>query len=77
MVGIARDVRAVGVGEVEVHARGDEGVGRSGADVEAADVVLAAAVDAVEGRGDLAAEAGDRAQRQRVAEDVAAFGVDA
>ena len=50
---------AVGVGEVELDRVGDEGVGRGGADVEAADVVLAAAVDAGEGRSDLAAEAGD------------------
>ena len=74
---VARNERAVGVGEVEHHARGDEGVGRCRADVEAADVVLTAAVDASEGRSDFATEAGDLVEEDAVAEDVAALGVDA
>src|SRR6185312_6533704 len=73
---VARDERAVGVREVELNASGNEGVGRRGADVEAADVVLTTAVDAGEGRSDLATEAGDGVEQHAIAEDVAAFRVD-
>src|SRR6185312_4115231 len=61
---------AVRVGEVEHQPRGDEGVGTGGTDVEAADVLVAAAVDAVSGRSDFAAEAGDVRELHTVAEDV-------
>src|SRR6202000_3017550 len=46
IAGVAWNERTVRVGGVELNPRGHEGIGRSGADVEAADVVLAAAVDA-------------------------------
>src|SRR6202012_652723 len=73
---VARDRGSVRVLEVEQNARGDEGVGRAGADIEAANVVLATAIDAVEGRGDLATEAGDLVEHDAIAEDVVAFPAD-
>ena len=76
-MGSRGDDAAVGVGEIEEDALGDEGVRRGGADVEAAEIGLAAAVDAVLGWGDLAAEAGDVRELDAVAEDVVALAIDA
>ena len=59
LCGIARHGRAVRIGELEVHLGRDERVGRAGTNVEAADFVLAAAIDTSERRRHLAAETGD------------------
>src|SRR6185437_13622550 len=77
IAGVTRNERTVGIREVEICAGGDEGIGRCGADVEAADVILTAAVDASEGRSDFATESRDRVEQDAVAQDVAALGVDA
>ena len=73
--GIAWNQRSIGIGEVEVDLDRDKGVRRCGADIEAADIRLAATVNAVSRRCDLAAESIDMRELQAHAEDVAAFPV--
>ena len=74
---VARDDGTVGVGEVEHHLVGDEGVGGRRADVEAAHVLLTTGVDAVGGRSDFSAKARDMRDLDAIAEDVVALAVDA
>ena len=75
--GVARHLRAVGVGQSEVHLGGNERVGRAGADVEAAHLVLAAAVDAAERRSHLPAVACNVGELHTVAQYVVALVVNA
>ena len=69
--GIAGDATAVRIGELEVDAGGHVAVGCGAADIEAADFVFAAGVEAIVGRSDIAAEALHIAQLRAQAEYVA------
>ena len=69
--GIARNATAVGIGQLEVDAVGHIAVRRSPANIEAAQLVLAAGVEAVVGRSHIAAEALHIAQLRAQAQYVA------
>ena len=59
---VARNATAIGIGELEVDARGHIAVGRGAAHVKAAQLLLAAGVEAVVGRSHVAAKTLDVAQ---------------
>ncbi len=73
---VPRNVGSVRIGQVKHHPRGNQRVGRCRANVEATNVIFAAAVDAVERRRHLATEPAHRTELETVAENVVSLTVD-
>src|ERR1700758_1456031 len=77
--GIAGNERAIRVGEDELRALRNEAIGSGRADIKAAEFLLAALIEALEGRGHLAADALNVLSLETEGEDIAALfaGLDA